>query len=64
VNLSRSFEGLLLQVCAESSDFNTWTWLKIVARSACKSFRKDLKVVRNFRKDRPSNLWKDSVGKL
>jgi hypothetical protein len=36
VNLSKAFERLLLQVCAESKDFNTWKCLKVAARSACK----------------------------
>jgi hypothetical protein len=38
--------------------------LKVAARSACKSFLKDLKVVGKLRRDRPSNLLKDSAEKL
>jgi hypothetical protein len=30
----RSIEGLLLQVCAESKEFNTWKCLRIVTRDA------------------------------
>jgi hypothetical protein len=37
----RSIEGLLLQVCAESKEFNTWKCLRIAARDARKSLRGD-----------------------
>jgi hypothetical protein len=37
----RSIEGLLLQVCAESKEINTWKCSRIVARSACKVLLED-----------------------
>jgi hypothetical protein len=36
----QSIEGLLLQACTQLSDFNTRTWLRVVARSACKNILK------------------------
>jgi hypothetical protein len=37
----RSIEGLLLQVCAELKELNTWKCSRIAARSARKSLRGD-----------------------
>jgi hypothetical protein len=36
----RSIEGLLLQACAQSSDFNTRMWLRVAARSVRKNLLK------------------------
>jgi hypothetical protein len=41
----RSIEGLLLQVCAESKELNTWKCLRIAARGARKSLRGRLRIV-------------------
>jgi hypothetical protein len=38
VNLSEAFDRLLLQVCIESSDFNTSTLLKVCRKECVKEF--------------------------
>jgi hypothetical protein len=38
VNLSESFDRLLLQVCVESSDFNTSTLLKVCRKECMQEF--------------------------
>jgi hypothetical protein len=37
-NLSEAFDRLLLQVCAESSDFNTSTLLKVCRKECMQEF--------------------------
>ena len=38
VNLSKAFDRLLLQVCAESSDFNTSMLLKVCHKECVQEF--------------------------
>jgi hypothetical protein len=37
-NLSEAFDRLLIQVCAESSDFNTLTLLKVCLKECMQEF--------------------------
>jgi hypothetical protein len=68
VNLSRRFEGLLLQVCAEPKETQTLECLQVAARRACKGFSfffsKRLRSWRKLRKDRSLSSLKNNEDKL